>query len=163
MGKDNKQSERDRILFLENAVEEIFSLLNGLDAGQELLAESPYVVNNYTFPVGEETQRGRGNRPQALLKHCESAKIHQNTGNSDDTVKVTLQHPQNARGRYEVFSASENHSGAAPRGTETTKWKGSESGVCKGPIKVKKGEWLHLHYNNPHHRNDRWWVPYIVT
>ena len=83
MGKDNQQSEHDRILFLEKAVEEIFSLLNGLDAGQEQLSEKPYVVNNYTFPIGEETQRRRGNRPQAYLKHCQSAKIHQNTGNSD--------------------------------------------------------------------------------
>ena len=163
MGKDNKQSEHDRILFLEKAVEEIFSLLNGPDAGREQLGEKPFVVNNYTFPIGEETQRSRGNRPQAYLRHCQSAKIHTNTGNSDDTVNVTLNHPQTARGRYQVFSASANHSGAAPSGADTTDWVGSEAGVSKGPIKVKRGECLHLHYKNPNHQRDSWWVPYKVT
>ncbi len=143
MGKEKIISEHERILILEEAVADI------LGQEQEKISDTPYVVHNYTFPDHLENLKANpGDKwPSKKLSHCNSTKIYENVGDDDDEVKVTLQFNQTTDQKWEVFSAPNGHTGNPPMNATGTDWE-NDSGVCKGPIKVKKNESLFVHCNN---------------
>jgi len=157
-----QKSDHERILALEQAYARYERVL---DAGEgKEVGGAPYVVHNYAFPADPRDLHGGTPWPQANLKHCESTRIHENVGNADDTVNVTLKTATGSRtGTWQVFSAPRSHSGAPPSGTSTTDWTGADTGISKGPITVKNGEWLHVHYENPNHPRDDHNVQWLVT